>query len=469
MLRTIIEKELRDIIGSTKFAITFGVCALLIILAFYVGARNYQVSRVQHDAAVAENLRQMEGITDWMMVEHHVFMPPNPVSSLVTGISNDIGRNVEIHGRGELTAEDSRFNDDPIFAVFRFLDLDFIFQVILSLFAILFAYNAINGEKEQGTLRLAFANSIPKDTFILGKLIGSFLALALPLLIPILLGSLLLPLMGIPMDGNDWQKLTLIILAGFLYFGVFLTLSTWVSTLTHRSANSFLLMLILWMFAVLIIPRTAVLLAGRAVDVLPVDEIATQKSRLMSQLWEEDRKTMKDFKPSTEDVQKVLDEFNRFMQEQAEERQKKMQALSGKLYEQRRNGQLQQQQLSFWLARLSPTAAFSLASMNLAGTSLSLKEHYMDAVKSYQQTYSNFFKEKTGGMLKSGGFIMRRMGGEENQPPPIDPTEIPAFEYRRPAIGASFGAAMGDLGLLTLFNLIFFAGAFVSFLKYDVR
>ena len=98
MLKLIIEKELREMIGSTKFAITFGVCALLIILAFYVGARNYQVSRAQYEAAIAENFRQMEGITDWLMVEHQIFLPPHPVATLVTGISNDIGRNIQMYG-----------------------------------------------------------------------------------------------------------------------------------------------------------------------------------------------------------------------------------------------------------------------------------------------------------------------------------------------------------------------------------
>ncbi|MEE8583230.1 MAG: ABC transporter permease subunit [Acidobacteriota bacterium] len=66
-------------------------------------------------------------------------------------------------------------------------------QIVLSLFAILFAYNAVSGEKEQGTLRLSFSNAVPRDSYILGKAAGSFLALAIPLLILILLGCLLLP------------------------------------------------------------------------------------------------------------------------------------------------------------------------------------------------------------------------------------------------------------------------------------
>ena len=470
MLKLIIEKELRETIGSSRFAISFGICALLIILAFYVGARNYQVTRAQYEAALAENLRQMEGITDWMMVDQHIFLPPLPIAALVTGIANDIGRTVEVHGRGELTAEGSRFNEDPLFAVFRFLDLDFIFQIVLSLFAILFAYNAINGEKEQGTLRLTFANAVPRATYILGKMAGTFLALAVPLLIPLLIGCLLLILLGIPLNGDDWGRLALIIGAGLLYFGVFLTLSIWVSALTRRSASSFLLLLILWLFAVLIIPRSAVLLAGRAVDVLPIDEIATQKSRLMAQLWEEDRKVMANFRPSqTEDTEAMLNEFNQFMQDQAEKREQKLRALSERLEEQRRNGERLRERWALWLARLSPTASFSLAAMNLAGTSLMLKQQYLDAANAYQERYAAFIGEKTGGMLRSGGFVVRRIGGADNQPPPIDPREIPAFDYQPPPLPEAAATSLADIGLLACFNLLCFAGAFVGFLRYDVR
>ena len=198
MIRTIIEKELREIIGSAKFAVTFGACALLILLSFYVGAENYRTLERQHEAALRENLRKMEGLTDWFAVQdHRIFLPPQPLATLVTGVSNDIGRTVEVRGRGELAADDSRFNEDPIFAVFRFLDLDFIFQIVLSLFAILFAYDAICGERERGTLKLSFANAVRKESYILGKLLGSYLALALPLLVPILGGCGLLLALGV--------------------------------------------------------------------------------------------------------------------------------------------------------------------------------------------------------------------------------------------------------------------------------
>src|ERR1051326_7236398 len=159
MIRLLIEKELKEVINSTKFAITFGVCSLLIMLSFYVGAKNYQLWSRQYEAARSETLTQLQGLTDWFNVQQHtILLPPQPLAALVSGISHDIGRTFEVHGRGQLNADDSRFNEDPIFAVFRFLDLDFIFQIVLSLFAILFAYDSVNGEQERGTLSLAFSN-----------------------------------------------------------------------------------------------------------------------------------------------------------------------------------------------------------------------------------------------------------------------------------------------------------------------
>ena len=48
--------------------------------------------------------------------------------------------------------------------------------------------------------------------------------------------------------------------------------------------------------------------------------------------------------------------------------------------------------------------------------------------------------------------------------------EFPAFSYQRSSINQvlNFGR-MSNLLVLVLFNVLFFAGAYVVFLKYDVR
>jgi ABC-type transport system involved in multi-copper enzyme maturation permease subunit len=472
MMRSIIEKELRETIGSAKFAVTFGICSLLIILSFYVGAENFRSLERQHEAAKRENLRQMEGLTDWFAVQQHrIFLPPQPLATLVTGVSNDVGRTIEVRGRGELVADDSRFNEDPIFAVFRFLDLDFIFQIVLSLFAILFAFDAICGEKERGTLKLTFANPVRKETYILGKLAGSYLALAIPLLVPILAGCAILLVLGIPMTGQEWVRLGLIIAAGLLYLGVYLAISVFVSGLVRRSSSAFLMLLVIWILSVLVLPRTAVLVAGRAVDVPGVDEVASQKSRFNSQLWATDRKAMAEFRPTApkDSMEQTMAQFNKFMQSIADERDKKMQEFSGRLNEDRENRQRVQRRVALGLARISPSAAFSLAVSSLAGTSVALEGAYKDAAAAYQQSYAAFMKQKTGMLVGGRVMMFRSIDDGGKKPEPINTHELPEFVFPRPTLAGVAGESLPDMGILALFAIVFFFGSYLAFLRYDVR
>ena len=398
----------------------------------------------------------------------------------MNGISNDIGKNVNVMAMGLLQARGSRYNEEPVLAMFRFLDLEFIFLVVLSLFAILFAFDLISGEKERGTLRLALSNAVPRDTFILGKLTGAFVALTVPLLVPILLGCLMLVAMGIPMSGAEWTRLALIVVAGMLYVGAFLGMSVLVSSLTARSSTSFLVVLVVWIMAVMVVPRGAVLVAARAVDVPTVDSILSQQRRLRGQLMMEDREAMNDFLQKTmnagggdggpEAMQAGIAKLNEFMQERGEERKRKLDELSARLDEERKNQQAVQQSLAFSLARLSPAAAFSLASLNLAGTALDLPRHFLDQVAAYQEGYTRFQKEKTGGQASSGfRVVIKTSDDEEDKPKPIDPRELPVFDYQPQSTASVFRAATLDLGLLAFFNILFFTGAFVAFLRYDVR
>jgi ABC-type transport system involved in multi-copper enzyme maturation permease subunit len=477
MLKLIIEKEIRDIIGSTKFIITFAVCAVFVILSFYSGVANYKTSMAQYEAAKAENIRQIEGLTDWFEVQStRIFLPPQPLAVLVSGVSNDIGRTTEVEGRGDLVALDSKYGEEPIFATFRFLDLEFLFQVVLSLFAILLGFDSISGEKERGTLRLTFANAVPRATYILGKLTGSALALAVPLSCPIAIGALLLPIFGIPMAGSDWGRLALVVLVGMLYLTALLSLSILVSAMTHRSSNSFLILLLIWIGSVMIIPRAAVVLAGRAVTVPSLDEINTQKAKFATQLFAEDRKNMLAYVPTKSSSEggcasTAMTEFNQFMETLADERDQKKLEFGGRLDEERFNRQRQQERWGFNLARFSPAASLSLAMSAFSGTSLDLKNNYHNNTLAYQQSFAQFQKEKLG---TTPFARMRRMtydsnASEKEKPKPINTNELPVFDFKPISLSASIAAAIVDTGLLVLFNLIFFAGAFAAFLRYDFR
>lgn len=470
MFKLIFFKELKEIIQSSRFTISFAVCSVLIILAFFMGAQNYLASQSQYESAIQENRNQIAANTEWMMVQHSIMLPPQPLMALVNGISNDVGRNIAMSGRGELNPDNTRFNDEPIFAIFRFMDLEFIFGIVLSLFAIIFAYDAINGEKVSGTLKLCFANSVPRATFIAGKLAGSFVGLSIALLIPLLIGCALLPILGIQLSGDEWLRLGFIILSGLAYFGLFLALAIGISAMTNRPSNAFLIGLVVWIFAVLIVPRASVLISGRLVDVPNVDDITSQKNRYRSQLFQEDRPKMADFTvPEDTETQNIMSAFTAHMGELASARQQKIDAFTERINEDYINKKKRQEDIALSLSRISPTSVFTLVSTELAGTSLGLQNRFLNSAKDYQDVYGNFMTEKTG--QNQGGFrmIVVTTDDDDEEPAKLDPNEMPQFQYAKTSFETATNNSMPDFGLLILFNLLFFGGAFAAFLRYDLR
>lgn len=475
MLKVIIEKEIRDILSSSKFVYTFIVCAILILLSFYTGAMNYKQSLAHWETAQTENLNSFEGMTDWMRVqENRIFLTPQPLAALVNGVSNDIGRTSNVRTRGEINPEDSRYNEEPVYAYFRFIDLEFIFSIVLALFAILLGYDAICGEKELGTLKLCLSNSVPRTKLLLGKFIGSFTILSTSLLLVIAIGTLLLPLLGVNLNRDEWFRFGLIIFAGLLYFGVFLALSIMVSSFTQKTSTAFLVLLIIWIGTTLILPRAAVLIAGRAVDVPTVDEIGYQKAAFATERWKEHIDAIKNFEVPKNDpndpdaMNTMMNNFNKYIDSLGQVREDKLDEYYGRLNEDRRNHEKERSTVALTLSRISPAASLSLATSTLAGTSTKLKDRFYEQSNNYQNSFIEFLSEKTG--LNVGkGFVYISDNDDQGEPEPIDATEIPVYKFETPPLKETLSMVLPDLGLLAFFNLIFIAGAFIAFNRYDAR
>ena len=474
MLKILLEKELRDIIYSTKFAITFAAAAVLVLLSFYVGTRNYYESMREYEAARTADAVNISSLNDWMQVSHRVFRKPQPLEVLVNGVTNDVGRTTDMRTSGELNLINSRFSADPLFAVFRFLDLNFVVIIVFSLFAILFGYDAINGEKEAGTLKLVFANRVSRASFILSKLLGSVLALGVPLLIPLLIGCLLLLGFGIPMSGAEWVRLGVIMLAGLLCFGVFLTLSIMISAMVSRSSVSFLLSLVVWIFSVLIIPKGSVLLASQVATVPSMDVIESQKRKFSTEQMTRRMKEMQQWfstRAMSNDTGMVA-AFGAFQDSIMKAYEQERADFYGRLNEDWRNKKDWQEQWAFGLSRIAPTAIFQIAAMNLAGTDVEMKYRYQQELNRYQDGYAKFIKSKTGTMADYMRIVIKRYSGTESETEKkktLNPTEIPEFLEQPRGLGSTISASLFDVGLLVVLNALFFGGAFFSFLKFDLR
>jgi hypothetical protein len=179
---------------------------------------------------------------------------------------------------------------------------------------------------------------------------------------------------------------------------------------------------------------------------------------------------MSSFQPTAkDDPEQLIEEFHRHMEELADERERRMQEFTGRLNEDRHNRQQKRQQVACSLARISPTAQLSLALMALAETSPRLKDHYHSEAAAYQQEYARFMKSKTGVKPGRGMVAIKIRDDEDEDPAPIDPHELPVFRYNPLGFGPSLRAAVVDLGLLVVGNLVFFSAAIIAFGRYDVR
>ena len=129
-------------------------------------------------------------------------------------------------------------------------------QVVFSLLAILLSFDMVAGEKERGTLKAVLANPVPRDSILLGKLIGGFFVLFLVFLI----GALLLFLMLVLFDSRflaapSLGPMLVIFGVSVLFLAGFYTLGLMVSTFCHSTRTAIVVLLIVWVLLLLVIPK----------------------------------------------------------------------------------------------------------------------------------------------------------------------------------------------------------------------
>jgi hypothetical protein len=103
-----------------------------------------------------------------------------------------------------------------------------------------------------------------------------------------------------------------------------------------------------------------------------------------------------------------------------------------------------------------------------------VKARYEDGMNEYRGTFNAYRDRKQKESGSSGGI---RISFDTNSGIKIDTgremaldlSDMPQFTHPRPSWSEVVSAAVVDFGLLGMVTLLAFAGAFVAFLRYDVR
>ncbi|OHB62301.1 MAG: hypothetical protein A2Y76_01010 [Planctomycetes bacterium RBG_13_60_9] len=407
-LDLIVAKEIRHNLVSYKFSIITVLTTILILASVFVMYRDYGLARENYEILASEGAAAV--------------IPPTPLSIFAKGLDENLCRAHEMGFGQRISASSKQQSVNDLFKLFTVPDLLYIIKVILSLCAMLFAFDMISGEKEAGTLRQSLSASLGRPILITGKWIGGFTSFILPLFLAVLLGTAFVTLQPrVAMSPQDWARLGLFLLSSVIYLAVFFSLGLLISCLTHESSSSLVVSLFAWAILVFLIPNLGNILARQFVEIPTVQQLELRRREIAIRAWQEvnllpdwpERKTRLE-RARGEGDQVTEDYRNRF----------------DRLVT-----------LSQSITRVSPTASFTFLATDLMGTGM-LEE----------------------GRLKNA--VVKYMFGAADE----EGRERPKFTYQRASCREALGrGGLNNLLLLVLFDLLFFAASYVVFLRYDVR
>jgi ABC-type transport system involved in multi-copper enzyme maturation permease subunit len=469
MFNTIFYKEILENFTSRRFFIILALCLILIPLGVYVSTRDYQ-SRLH---SYQESLRLYEEGHKWVgnVLDKGAsgFRPPSSLSFLSLGLEIVLPNVAETRSRATIAPVDMRFNNnqslDNLYEFFQGpLDLVFIVSVVMTFLAIVFTYGSISGEKEQGTLKQVLCNSVPRHQVILAKVGANFLVLIIPFLIALLLSLLFLQVKGFLPFGpaGILPYLALAFLFSLLLIGAFFNLGLLVSSLTKQAVSAIIILLLCWVFLFGIFPRLSVILSQIVYPVKSQQLVALEKGLIRVENEKECEAEVRKFleSPSSSGLseKEMRDRQEVIREEFRASLVSKFQKVESEI-EKKRNTQML---IASNLARLSPVSCFIRPLAEMSYTGLLQYRTFKEEVSRFEQTLNKEIYNKYKIRRHKGGSADIYFDGDGAVGPP-------KFQYSLISLQSVVKDILPDFILLAIYNILFFAAAFVAFLRYDVR
>ena len=263
MVRALAGKEFREALRSVRFLVVVLVSCTLIPISAFVNTRSYEHRVRYHEELVEVYRAQTEtaGLRADLVAE--AFRPPSVLGILFRGIEPALPSRIQTSRDGLFTVLSENQPADPSSASADSTDLLFLTGIVLSLLAFVFVHGMITREKEEGTLRLLVSTGASRGSILSGKLLGSYFAFALPVASGLILGLGIMvgsPIVRAHLEGQLPQLLLAVLSVFALLFLLFL-LGTFVSMFAHRPGVAVVLLVFLWVFLVLALPRMAPMIA----------------------------------------------------------------------------------------------------------------------------------------------------------------------------------------------------------------
>jgi len=470
MFYRIVRKEILENLLSLRFTLSLLLTISLFAAAAFVFVDDHREQLNDYsrrtNANVADFREQAGQLNKVVFYEQHVYSRPKLLALCAGGFEQSLPRHFVFTG---FAIDLPRLAGQSNFALPRFacLDWSFIISLIFSFIAFVSTYDSICGERERGTLRLILTGSIPRATILLGKYAGLMLTLGIPLLLGLLVSLIIVSVSQVDaISGGTWVKMLSIVALSFIYLSIFVLLGLFVSARASRPANCMAALLFIWVTVVILIPSLGRFASDRLSHGAPPTDLAKAMIQAAERVDNEadkygDRAGARSPNPKecnppararycnarVEAVNEVVESYHNRMLAQA---------FAGRA-----------------LTRISPAVVYHTASETFAGTGMQRCISLFRQVRQYQVQLRDYVVGEDRGdpdslhLLFDEDNLVEEWNAVSKKPVNFD--AVPKFEERDFTLSESLRLVVWDLGALALFNLVFFAAAFVSFSGYDVR
>ncbi len=505
MLITLIRRELLDNLMTFRFAAATLITLLLVVANTAVLIKDFDRRLASYNTAVKTHRQQLRETKTYSAGKIVVDRPPNPLSIFNVGVDKRLGNQIEVSYAFVPTLWDAEMSgsDNPFLNIFNSIDIVFIFEVVLSLMALIFAYDALAGERERGTLRLVLTHPLSRGHILIAKYIGAMLCLLIPLMLSLLLSLILLTTTSsFSLGTSDFLRIGGLVISSLAYLSVFYLIGLLISAATQRTGTALMLSMFVWGFLVLVYPNMILAMTHSSEHLKPRAESALNQ---MKQMWDEFDRERKHFlandpvsgeaiyfnvewttgadcydsEYSAEDASTFLYYYQVEMQMESFEKESEPNVSYVQDYFRFLCPRTINMAEQTWLVRkpaledrfiqpatvdrlllkLSPTGLYDAATQAWAGTDLPGVQDFFDAARQYRQTVIDYF-------IDNKAFEVRQWFTADKKP--VDWRTLPQFSFQRVDVGANAKRALPDVCLLLITNLALFMAIFLIFQKSEV-
>lgn len=465
MLITIISKELRNNLTSLRFFLTLLLTVIITIISTFIFTDHYRQRmdefrelQINNDEELSNNASNLSRVA---FQSQTIQLKPTPMELVADGGIKNLPKTFRVSAFQISEPENiSRSNK----FIYKFANVDWTFMIafILSFFAILLTFDAVSGEKNDGTLRLTLSHAVNRSSVMLGKYLNALVTLAIPLLLGVMLSLLIITGYGqVPFSALQPGKILLYLIAALFYLSIFVLFGLLITGLTHNSITSIIILLFIWVFLALLIPNSGGKIAVKFFPIPTRELVDRQISDKRSEIAEAHRarydKTFNwdgniwaEFVPyRCRAVTEMADARNRINHDYLSRRIKQIQNAKSVLI-------------------ISPTVVFSNIADQICMTGLDHFEYFYQQIFDYRNQFRQFIIEKD----KADPDSPHQVYEWENTPmsqKPVPPNSIPRFQERKLSFVKTIQKALFNFAILLVFNLILFIAVYTVFQRYDVR